>query len=115
LWGLERLPPRGLDQQVWDSVRAQAAEDRVGDELAVYLDYLGRQRYAPAVDLLFDLARHPGAGPATRTAAIRALGRIGGTAAAKRLGRLAAQLDGPLADQARLALRLIAWRGARAR
>ncbi|MBU1740607.1 MAG: hypothetical protein KKC37_03610, partial [Proteobacteria bacterium] len=115
LWGLERSPRRGVDQQVWDFVRARAAEDLVGGELAVYLDYLGRQRYAPAVGLLFDLARHPGAAPATRSAAIRALGRIGGAAAEKHLGRLATQLDGPLAGQARLALRLIAWRRARAR
>ncbi len=115
LWGLERLPPRNLDQEVWEFVRTQAAEDLVGDELAVYLDYLGRQRYTPAVGLMFDLARHPGAGPVTRTAAIRALGRIGGAAARKRLGQLAAQLDGPLADQARLALRLIAWQRVRAR
>jgi hypothetical protein len=115
LWGVERAPVRQADGQVWRFVQAQVAGDQVGGALAPYLDYLGRQRVTQAVDLLFNVARHPGAAPETRLAAITALGRIGGPAAARRLRQLAAQLDTPLAAKARLSLALIQWRAAGAR
>jgi hypothetical protein len=115
LWGLERFSVRRADDQVWQFVQAQVAEDRVGSDLAVYLDYLGRQRVTPAVDLLFRVARHPAASADTRLAAITALGRIGGPAAAGRLRQLVAQLDTPLANQARLSLGLIQWQAEAAR
>ncbi len=115
LWGLERFPVRRADDQVWRFVQAQVADDQVGSDLATYLDYLGRQRVTRAVDLLFRVARHPGAAAETRLAAITALGRIGGPAAAGRLRQLVAQLDTPLADRARLALGLIRWQAEAAR